>query len=140
LNDKTIDPSENVKALNEAANQRQDDLRAASEKLFDTKIEAVNQRIDDSIERFDSFRKSDREELVKTAALVVTTAETLRAQSTDINTEFNKRLSAVELSLSATGAGSAGEKAGRVSQQDIIKYVIYLILAAIAIAAYLKKG
>lgn len=35
-----IDPTENVKALNEAASKRQDDLRSESEKLFRSKVEA----------------------------------------------------------------------------------------------------
>lgn len=142
--DKNIDPTENVRALTEAANKRQDDLRQEAEKLFNAKIDALNKRIDDSIERFDSFRHSDREEIVKTSLSVATTADTLRkqvettaqardAQFTTFQTETYKRLSAVELSLSATGAGSAGEKAGRVSQQDLVKYAIFLILALITI-------
>ena len=139
MTDKIVDPTENVIALTEAANRRQDDLRAAAEKLFDSKIDGLNKRIDDSIERFDSFRQSDREEIVKTAGAVVTTAETLRKQQEASTSEQNKRLLALELGQSATGAGTAGEKAGRVSSQDVIKYVIYLILAAIAIAAYLKR-
>lgn len=36
-----IDPTENVKALSEASNQRQDDLRVAQDKLTDEKIRHV---------------------------------------------------------------------------------------------------
>jgi hypothetical protein len=41
-----FDPSENVKALSEAANKRQDDLRAAAEKYMQAQIEAA-QRINE---------------------------------------------------------------------------------------------
>lgn len=37
----SVDPSENVKALNEAANKRQDDLREASEKLIKAQLDAA---------------------------------------------------------------------------------------------------
>lgn len=131
--ERAIDPTENVRALTEAANKRQDDLRQEAEKLFNSKIDSVNKRIDDSIERFDSLRNSDREELVKTAASVVTIAETLRKQQEATTAEQNKRLLALELSSSASGAGSAGEKAGRVSQQDLVKYAVFLVLALITI-------
>lgn len=38
-----IDPTENVKALSEAANKRQDDLRALSMQLLDTKLSAASE-------------------------------------------------------------------------------------------------
>lgn len=139
-----IDPTANVIALNEAANKRQDDLREAAEKLFQSKIDAVNKRIDDAIERFDSLRGSDREDIKKTAASVDTTASTLRTQVettakakdeqfTAFQSEMYKRLSAVELGASASGAGTAGEKSGRVSQQQLIQWFIGLVVAAIVI-------
>lgn len=36
-----VDPTENVKALSEAANKRQDDLRAATEKLLQSQLDAL---------------------------------------------------------------------------------------------------
>jgi len=33
-----------------------------------------------------------------------------------------------------------GNQSGRLSQQELIKYLVYLVLAALAIAAYLRKG
>jgi hypothetical protein len=146
-----IDPTANVIALNEAANKRQDDLRQAAEKLTDSKIADLDKRITTSANhqrelakaeaaRLDSIRAVDREELVKTARAVVDTTEAIRKQQEATTSEQNKRLLALELGQSASGAGTAGEKSGRLSQQDLIKYVIYLILAAILIAGYLKKG
>lgn len=98
----TYDPSENVKALTEAANQRQDDLREAAKELSDTRI-AHQKEIGDirerhqaelrrgESERLDSIRQVDREDVNKTAtqaqsaiaalaAVTTTTAETLRTQ------------------------------------------------------------
>lgn len=98
----TYDPSENVKSLTEAANARQDDLRAAAKELSDTKI-AHQKEIGDirerhqaelrrgESERLDSIRQVDREDVNKTAtqaqsaiaalaAVTTTTAETLRTQ------------------------------------------------------------
>lgn len=98
----TYDPSENVKSLTEAGNQRQDDLRAAAKELSDTKI-AHQKEIGDirerhqaelrrgESERLDSIRQVDREDVNKTAtqaqsaiaalaAVTTTTAETLRTQ------------------------------------------------------------
>jgi hypothetical protein len=37
------------------------------------------------------------------------------------------------------GLGS-GEKSGKLSQQQLIQWILYLVLAAIAIAAYVRKG
>ena len=41
----------------------------------------------------------------------------------------------VELAQSASGAGSAGEKTGRVSQQQLIQWLVYLLLAAFVIGS-----
>lgn len=43
---RAFDPSENVKALNEAANKRQDDLRAANNALYDAQIECLGEIVD----------------------------------------------------------------------------------------------
>src|SRR6185503_58077 len=123
-----IDPTANVIALTEAANKRQDDLRLASEQFFGSKIDALSSRIDDfaraqaklskkESQRIDSIRRVDREDVNKIAATATTTAETLRAQVAttagaaqtslaNSMAEVNKRLSAVELSLSE-GRGKA---------------------------------
>jgi DNA-binding transcriptional regulator YiaG len=112
--------------------------------------------------RLDSIRQVDREEVKQMrqefnssmATLANTTTqgfESLRNQQTGtaktlaeaqqaIATESNKRLSAVELQLSATGAGTAGEKSGRISQQQLIQWFVYLVLAAIAVYGFMRKG
>lgn len=150
-----IDPTENVIALTKAEAKRQDDLRVAERELTDAKLAHVKEigklraahqhQLDEAeSKRLDSIRQVDREEVIKTAAAVVATAETLRAQVQSAAlaqaTQFGafqgevlKRLSNVEITLSASGAGTAGEKSGRVSQQQLIQYFIYLILAAIII-------
>lgn len=98
----TIDPTENVKALTEAANTRQDDLRAAAKELSDVKIAhqeqigALREDYQEKLrkaesERLDSIRQVDREDVNKTATqaqsaiaalaqVTTTTAETLRTQ------------------------------------------------------------
>ena len=144
----TIDPTANVIALTEAANKRQDDLRAAESRRVDEQAAlraayeeklrtAESRRIDEQAnlraeyedklrtaeaQRLDSIRQVDREDVNKTAAQALTaiqtlaattntTAETLRNQAATAaqqaaqqrandTTEFNKRLSAVELALS----------------------------------------
>lgn len=44
-NGKVIDPTENVKALSESANQRQDDLREQNDRLFNARLGAVEANI-----------------------------------------------------------------------------------------------
>lgn len=115
-------------------------------------------------ERLDSIRQVDREDVNKTAAQALsaiatlaaattTTAETLRgqvattaaaAQMSLANSmaEVNKRLSALELSQSSGG----GEKAGRLSQQQlammIVTFLVGLVIiggAVIAIAYAIRQ-
>ena len=139
-----VDPTANVLDALEAGSRRQDDLRDATNKYLDARIDSIEQkailraehakelreqesRHNDALRRaesarLDSIRQVDREDVSKTAAQVLnsvqtlastagTTAETLRnqvattaaqasAQRTADSTEFNKRLSAVELALS----------------------------------------
>ena len=98
----TIDPTQNVLNLVEAAILRQDNLREYAEKLADAKadftnkiaeLRAIHQRELDVAEaqRLDAIRQVDREDVTKTAvqaltaiqalaATTTTTAETLRTQ------------------------------------------------------------
>lgn len=113
----TIDPTQNVKDLSEQSNIRQDDLRALTKELFDTKVEhvkeigalrAVHQRELDKAEsdRLNSIRQVDREEVIKTAgsaqtaiqtlaSTAATTAETLRAQVAATANTFATQLATI---------------------------------------------
>lgn len=145
-----IDPTENVKALSEAAAKRQDDLREASDKFNMAEIAHVKEmavlRAGHSAEmgelrdkyqakiqsaetdRLNSIRQVDREEVAKTAVAANTAIQTLAKQTTDLqqtlakqvtdtaaaqetrysaqSSDYNKRLSALELS-SSEGRGKA---------------------------------
>jgi hypothetical protein len=62
----TVDPSPNVKDLSDASNLRQDDLRVATEKLFDSQIHALEHISDIRAEHrkeIDSLRDSYEEKL-----------------------------------------------------------------------------
>lgn len=85
-----VDPSDNVRALSEAASKRQDDLRDAFEKRFLAELaqlrdlvesHARHQRELDKAEsdRLNSIRQVDREEVTKTAAQSLTAIQTLQA-------------------------------------------------------------
>jgi hypothetical protein len=111
-----VDPTENVKALTEAANTRQDDLRDSHEKLFDAKIAALYETVKTAAahqreldkaesERLNAIRQVDREEVAKTAAAnqtatttlansTVTLADTLRTQVGTVAAAAEARLSA----------------------------------------------
>lgn len=109
-----FDPSENVKALSEAASKRQDDLRNASKELTDAKLEhlkeigtlragyqeAIGKSREEYQEkishaesgRLDSIRQVDREEVAKTAVAANTAITTLAKQTTDLATTLQKQV------------------------------------------------
>jgi hypothetical protein len=70
-----VDPTENVKALSEAANKRQDDLRVASEKLVQAQI--------DALEKYNSLRTEYNKELREAAVARLDSEARLRAEYTD---------------------------------------------------------
>lgn len=130
-----VDPTANVRALTEAANKRQDDLRESERRYNDLRadhqrdmsaLRAEHQRelnVKES-SRLDSIRQVDREEVAKTAlqanaaiallakqttdlattlsTQVTTTANTAEARRQADRDETNKRVSALELALSAS--------------------------------------
>lgn len=131
----TDDPSENVKALGEAGNKRQDDLREAERRYNDLRAEHQKETADLRAQhqsaldlkesaRLDSIRQVDREDVAKTAAQANLAIATLAKQTTDLattlqstvqqtaaaaetrrsadNAEMSKRVSALELALSAS--------------------------------------
>lgn len=135
-----IDPTENVKALSEAATKRQDDLRQSNNELYDAKFATVCARVRGlekankreashtaaiivlQMERLDKIRQVDVlnasaaaervAEAVRTLAtttssdreanraLVASSASGLASQLSSLFGESNKRLAAVESSLS----------------------------------------
>jgi vacuolar-type H+-ATPase subunit I/STV1 len=102
----SIDPTENVKALSEAANKRQDDLRIANERLVESKIAglaALTQlSIDGSTrERDAEFRRIDNE-----AKLRSSYEDQLRAAEA-------KRIDAIRL----VDVGAAATLAQRTTEQ-----------------------
>ena len=76
-----IDPSENVKALSEAANKRQDDLRALAERLVQVQI--------DSSERLNALRYDHMKELSSAQDKRIDEVSKIRA-------EYNERLAVAE--------------------------------------------
>ena len=60
-----VDPTENVKALNEAANKRQDDLRSLSNDVFAEKIT----RLEYQVQHIDALRLSDSRRIDEQLAL-----------------------------------------------------------------------
>lgn len=103
LNVPVVDPTENVKALTEAANLRQDDLRIETTRRFEQDVSNLKERLDESLahlkelsviraehqkelnekesSRLDSIRQVDREEVAKTAAAANTAITTLATQT-----------------------------------------------------------
>lgn len=124
-----IDPSENVKALSEAANKRQDDLREAFNQTMAAELRHIkelaelrahHQRELDKAEseRLNAIRQVDREEVTKSATTALTAIQTLAATQTTqaqslatqlgiLTAEINKRISALELA-SSEGKGKQG--------------------------------
>lgn len=99
-----IDPTENVKALSEAANKRQDDLREFIKQLFDRELAALRRELEtfsrhqrelDQAEsaRLDSIRQVDREDVAKTAVTSNTAIATLAKQTTDLATTLQRQVS-----------------------------------------------
>lgn len=83
-----IDPTENVKALNEAANKRQDDLRAAQEKLIQTQLQAA--------EKISELRYLHAQELATLQAKKLEDEAKLRADhATQLSVAEAKRIDAI---------------------------------------------
>lgn len=110
-----IDPTENVIALTNAANRRQDDLRESAKEISDSKIAHLKEigdlreRYQENISklredhqakisaaesgRIDSIRQVDREEVAKTAMAANTAIATLAKQTTDLATTLQRQVS-----------------------------------------------
>jgi hypothetical protein len=101
--DPAFDPSENVKALNEAANQRQDDLRAAHNNLMAAEVRRLDAEAGHLKEIADIRERHAKE---------IRAAETERLNSirqvdvTAVRTEADRALAAIQ-TLAATTATNA---------------------------------
>jgi hypothetical protein len=101
--DPAFDPSENVKALNEAANKRQDDLRAAHNNLMAAEVRRLDAEAGHLKEISDIRERHSKE---------IRAAETERLNSirqvdvTAVRTEADRALAAIQ-TLAATTATNA---------------------------------
>lgn len=126
----TIDPSENVKALTEAANVRQDDLRLLTKELHDAKI-AHQREIGDIREvyqeklrkaesdRLDSIRQVDREDVNKTAAQALNAIATLAAATTTTAETLRTQVATTAQAAATSLANSMGEVNKRLSALEL---------------------
>lgn len=101
-----IDPTENVKALSEAANKRQDDLRAAADKLFESKLQDA--------EKVSELRYAHTQELALLQARKIEEEAKLRAEYSDrLQAAEAKRIDAIR----AVDVGAAANLAQRTTEQ-----------------------
>lgn len=136
-----MEPSENVKALSEASNKRQDDLREAYEQLFESKIKCANEISDlrakhqetlDQLRegyqekiaraesaRLDSIRQVDREEVAKTAVSANTAISTLAKQTTDLATTLQKTVTDTATAAEARNSAQYTETNKRLSALEL---------------------
>ena len=132
-----VDPTENVKALTEAANLRQDDLRAASDKFNHAEIEHVKEILAlttsykekltiAEAKRIDAIRAVDVNAVAIASEKQAMAAAVLGEQFKQYVDQINTRLAAVEKSQ-YEGKGRGG------GLKDFAGYII----AAIAILFYL---
>ena len=153
-----MDPTRNVLDLVRAESRRQDDLRQAESRYNEAArlyieqimverqrhIKEVSDLRDDQqkelrladVERINSIRQIDREEVSKIAAssnLAIVVAENRR--TTD-NADFTKRLSALELTISAGG----GKAEGIGISWGVIVGVLGLIFGFVILYRGLRNG
>jgi hypothetical protein len=136
-----LDPTENVIALTEAANQRQDDLRACTKELSDAKL-FYQEKIGDlrekhqaelrnigeehqrvlrlaEAQRLDSIRQVDREDVNKTAAQALNAIQTL-AQTSNTTAETLRNQVATTAAAAANQlATTTGEINKRLSALEL---------------------
>lgn len=91
-----IDPTENVKALSEAANKRQDDLRAAQDALTNEKIQRLEKLLEIQMQHAKEIRllESDRLDKIRQVDVLA------------VNTAADRSLAAIQ-TLAATTSSNA---------------------------------
>lgn len=145
----TVDPTENVKALTEAANIRQDDLRQLTRQLIDVELDSIrssvksesrlaklrakHQRELDHAEsdRLNSIRQVDREEVAKSAATIQTATTALANQTSILAETLRTQVGTVAAAAEARAAAVATAAENRLNQfsADVIKRVSALELS-----------
>lgn len=125
-----IDPTENVKSLTEAANVRQDDLRALTRELHDTKIASLKEigNIREKHQarlrkaeaaRLDSIRQVDREESNKAATAAQTAIATLAAANLTTAETLRTQVATTAQAAATSLANSMGEVNKRLSALEL---------------------
>lgn len=136
-----VDPSENVKALSEAANKRQDDLRELNKELTDAKLahqkeigeireahqktvgqlrEAYQEKIAHAESgRLDSIRQVDREEVAKTAVAANTAITTLAKQTADLATTLQAQVATTAAAAEARSSAQYTDVNKRISALEL---------------------
>lgn len=136
-----VDPSENVKALSEAANKRQDDLRQANKELTDAKLShlkeiaeiragyqeeigAAREEYQEKVSkaesgRLDSIRQVDREEVAKTAVAANTAIATLAKQTNDLAATLAKTVADTAAAAEARNSAQYSDTNKRLSALEL---------------------
>ena len=136
-----IDPTENVIALTEAANKRQDDLRILTKELNDTKIAhqkeisdireghqdtlgGIRERHQEALNkaesaRLDSIRQVDREDVNKTAAQALTAIATLASTTTTTAETLRTQVATTAQAQANALANTMGEVNKRLSALEL---------------------
>jgi hypothetical protein len=163
------DPSENVKALNEAANKRQDDLREAHAKLMETEIRCLKEmaalrdaharelRMAEA-SRLDAIRQVDQlnvstaaassaQQISTLAATTQATAETLRnaviASAQTIATQTATAMGALierVAALEKTSYVGTGKGAGLGTFGALMLQIIPILLTVVALVYLGRRG
>lgn len=135
------DPTQNVKDLTEAANLRQDDLRALTKELGDVKIQhqkemadarerhrqttdAIRERYQEVLrkaesDRLDSIRQVDREDVNKTAAQALSAIATLASATTTTAETLRGQVATTAQAAATSLANSMGEVNKRLSALEL---------------------
>lgn len=101
--DQAFDPSENVKALNEAANKRQDDLREANNRLSESEFK----RLDAALVHMKEILKLQADHAKEISAAEASRLDAIRqVDVTAVRTEADRALAAIQL-LAATTSTNA---------------------------------
>jgi hypothetical protein len=125
-----VDPTENVIALSEASNKRQDDLRALERELHDRDIQHTNElgalRAEHQREmgvkesgRLDAIRQVDREEVLKAALSAQTAISTLAHQTTTVAETLRATQEAKTLAAETRQASFADQIGKRLSAVEL---------------------
>jgi hypothetical protein len=137
-----VDPTENVKALTEAANLRQDDLRKASDRYNQSEISHVKELAAlrasyqekltiAEAKRIDAIRSVDVNAVAIASEKQAMAASVLGEQFKQYADQINTRLSAIEKSQYEGKGKGEGNKASTVLIMAVIAMLITLIFGVL---------